>query len=146
MHYCTHACSKCTRVHLLANGGVWREGNLSRFTGERGGALFQGSLCSPLKSGGFVCKSICTGWGYGERETSLALLKRERGHFFRARFARLSKVVVLFAKVFAPVRGMERGKLLSLRSREGGHFYRARFARLSKVVVLVAKVFALVGN
>ena len=66
---------------------------------------------------------------------------------YRACFARLSKVVVLFAKVFAPVRGMEKGKLLSLRSRErGALFSRARFACLSKVVVLFAKVFASVGN
>ena len=38
--------------------------------------------------------------------------------FFRARFARLSKVLVFVANRGAPVRGMERGKLLSLRSRE----------------------------
>ena len=51
-------------------------------------------------------------------------------------------MVVLFAKVFASVRGMEKGKLLLLHSRERRHFFRACFARLSKVVVLFAKVFA----
>ena len=74
------------------------------------------------------------------------LARGERGKFFRACFARPSKMVVLFAKVFAPVGGMERGKLLLLRSKERGHFFWARFARLSKVVVLFAKVFASVGN
>ena len=65
---------------------------------KREGVTFQGSLCSPLKSGGFGCKNGCTSKGYGERETSLALLERE-GHFFRACFARLLKVVV-----FMPLR------------------------------------------
>ena len=50
--------------------------------------------------------------GYGERETSLALLKRE-GALFRPHFAHLSKVVVLLAKMCEPVRGMERWKLTS---------------------------------
>ena len=34
----------------------------------------------------------------------------ERGHFFWARFARLSKLVVLVAKTVAQVRGTEKGK------------------------------------
>ena len=92
-----------------------------------------------LKSGVFFGKSIGTSKGYGERETSLTSLERG-GHSFRARFAHLSKVVFFLARVFAPVRGMEKGKLLSLRSREGRHFFRARFARLSKVVVFGCKI------
>ena len=40
-----------------------------------------------------------------ERETSLASLERG-GSLFRARIARLSKVVVLEALLGAPVRGM----------------------------------------
>ena len=70
------------------------------------------------------------------------LCSRERGHFFRAPFARLSKVVVLVAKINAPVRGIEKGKFLSLHSREREHFFRARFAHHSKVLVLVAKINA----
>merc|ERR1711946_118204 len=81
-----------------------------------------------------------------EKGKLLSLCSRERRHFFRARFACLSKVVVfgcksigtskgygeretsqkrwfLVAKVLAPVRGMERGKLLSLRSRERGALF-----------------------
>ena len=44
-------------------------------------------------------------------------------------------MVVLVAKMGAPVRGMERGKLLLLRSRERDSLFRAHYARLSKVVV-----------
>ena len=47
----------------------------------------------------------CTGKGYIGREL-FALCSRERGYLFRARFARLSKVVVLVALLCAPVRGM----------------------------------------
>ena len=68
--------------------------------------LIQGSHCSPLKSGGFGGTFGCTGKGYVGRETSLASLEREGGSLFRARFARLSKVVVLEALLGAPVRGM----------------------------------------
>ena len=75
---------------------------------EREGVLIQGSLCSPLKSGGFGGSFVCTGKGYVEREL-LLLRSRERGYLFRARFARLSKVVVLVALLCAPVRGMEKG-------------------------------------
>ena len=93
----------------------------------------------------FGCKKSGTSRGYGVREISLATLEREGGHFFRACFARLSKVVVLVAKTVAPVRGIEKGKLLSLRSRERESLFRACFARLSKVVVFLAKINALVG-
>mgnify|MGYP007051346121 CR=1 len=41
----------------------------------------QGSLCSPVKSGGFCGKSWCTSKGYLERETSLASLEREGDAF-----------------------------------------------------------------
>ena len=44
---------------------------------EREGVLIQGSLCSPLKSGGFGGTFGCTGKGYVGRETSLASLERE---------------------------------------------------------------------
>ena len=40
-------------------------------------SLFQGSLCSPFKSGGFCGNFGCTSKGYVERETSLASLERE---------------------------------------------------------------------
>ena len=69
------------------------------------GGTFQGSLCSPLKSGVFFGTFGCTGKGYVEREL-LSLRSGERGSRFRARFARLSKVVVLEALLGAPVRGM----------------------------------------
>ena len=52
----------------------------------------------------------CTSKGYVERETSLATLKRERESLYKARYARLSKVMVFrgtFVAIFnAPVRGM----------------------------------------
>ena len=44
---------------------------------------FQGSLCSPLKSGGFFGTFVCTGKGCVGRRARL-----------RTRFAHLSKVVV----------------------------------------------------
>ena len=62
---------------------------------EREGVTLQGSLCSPLKSGGFGCTFGCTGKGYVER-----------GTLYRACFACLSKVVVLVALLGALVRGM----------------------------------------
>ena len=58
-----------------------------------------------------------------ERGKLLSLCLRESKHFFRARFAHLSKVVVFLAKMCAPVRGIERGKLLSLCSRERGALF-----------------------
>ena len=77
---------------------------------EREGALLQGSLCLPLKSGGFGCNSIGISKGYGERETSLAMLERERESLYRAHYVCLSKVMVFcgtFVAIFnAPVRGM----------------------------------------
>ena len=69
------------------------------------GVLIQGLLCFSLKSGGFGGTFVCTGKGYVERELLLLRL-RERGYLFRARFARLSKVVVLEALLCAPVRVM----------------------------------------
>ena len=41
------------------------------------GVVIQGSLCSPLKSGGFLGTFGCTGKGYVEREL-LSLCSRER--------------------------------------------------------------------
>ena len=79
-----------------SKGYVERETSLASL--EREGVTFQGSLCSPLKSGGFLwqlCGTfVCTSKGYVERETSLALLERERESLLRARYARLSKVMV----------------------------------------------------
>ena len=82
----------------LGKGYVGRE-LLSLRSRDRG-LLFQGLLCSPLKSGGFFGTFVCTGKGYVEREL-LSLCSRERGYLFRARFARLSKVVVFLALLCA---------------------------------------------
>ena len=72
---------------------------------EREGDTFQGSLCSPLKSGVFFGTFGCTSKGYVVREL-LSLRLREREYLFRACFAHLSKVVVFLALLNAPVRGM----------------------------------------
>ena len=50
----------CGTFGCTSKGYEERETSLASL--EREGALFQGSLCSPLKSGGFGCKSICVGW------------------------------------------------------------------------------------
>merc|ERR1711911_388686 len=71
----------------------------------------------------FGCKSIGTSKGYGERETSLATLEREGGTFSGFAMLASQKWWFLVAKVLAPVRGKERGKLLSLRSRERGALF-----------------------
>ena len=79
---------------------------------------------------------VCTGKGYVERETSLALLKIG-GYFFRAH---LSKVVVFCGTFVCTVKGyVERETSLASLNR-GGHFSRARFAHLSKVVVFCVKL------
>ena len=56
--------------------GMWKGELLSLRSRERG-VLIQGSLCSPLKSGGFGGTFECTGKGYVEREL-LSLRSRER--------------------------------------------------------------------
>ena len=89
----------------MCTGKGYVEGELLLLRSRDRGVLNQGLLCSPLKSGGFGGTFVCTGKGYGEREL-LSLCSRERGYLFRARFARLSKVVVLVALLCAPVRGM----------------------------------------
>merc|ERR1712155_41447 len=68
---------------------------------------------------------VCTSKGYVERETSLASLKRERVTLQGSLCSPLKSDGFLWqfcgnpvALLFAPVRGMWRGKLLSLRSRE----------------------------
>ena len=71
---------------------------------------------------------VCTSKGYVERE---------RGALFRARFARLSKVVVFYGTFACTSKGYVERELLSLCSREGA-LYRARIVRLSKGVVFVA--------
>ena len=90
----------CGSFGCTSKGYGERETSLTLLERER--AVFQGSLCSPLKSGGFCCNFGCTSKGYGEREL-----------FFRACYARLSKVVVFDAFLGAPVRGMERGSCFS---------------------------------
>ena len=86
-----------------SKGYLERETSLASL--EREGVLIQGLLCLPLKSGGFGGTFVCTSKGYVETEL-LSLCSIERGYLFRARFARLSKVVVLVALLNAPVRGM----------------------------------------
>ena len=81
-----------------SKGYVERETSLALL--EREESTFQGSLCSPLKSGVFFCTFVCTGKGYVERGTV------ERRALFRACFPRLSKVVFFLALLCAPVRGM----------------------------------------
>ncbi len=49
------------KVFALVRG--IEKGKLLSLSSRERGALFQGSLCSPLKSGGFFGKSVCTGWG-----------------------------------------------------------------------------------
>ena len=86
---------------FVCTGKRYVERELLSLRSRERGVLIQGSLCSPLKSGGFCG----TGKGYVKRELLLFQL-RERGYLFRARYARLSKVVVLVALLCAPVRGM----------------------------------------
>ena len=63
---------------------------------------------------------MCTGKGYVESETSLALLKRE-GILYRASFARLSKVVVFCGTFVCTGKGyVERETSLASLEREGG--------------------------
>ena len=63
---------------------------------------------------------VCTGKGYVERGTSLALLERE-GALFRACFARLSKVVVFCGTFGCTGKGyVERETSLASLEREGG--------------------------
>ena len=59
------------------------------------------------------------------------------GALFRARFARLSKVVLFYGTFACTSKGYVERELLSLCSREGA-LYRARIVRLSKGVVFVA--------
>ena len=108
---------------------------LSLRSRERG-ALFQGSLCSPLKSGGFFGKNVCTSKGYGERETSLASLERE-GALFQGLLCSPLKSGGFFGKSIGTSKGY--GKRETTHAHERGrHFFRARFAHLSKVVVFLA--------
>ncbi len=64
---------------VLAPVRGMERGKLLSLRSKERGALFQGSLCLPLKSGVFFGKSVCTSKGYGERETSLASLERGGG-------------------------------------------------------------------
>ena len=57
--------------------GVCRKGNFSWLEKEKG--TLQGSLCLPLKSGGFFGTFECTGKGYVKRGTSLPSLEKEEG-------------------------------------------------------------------
>ena len=74
----------------------------------------------PLKSGGFGGTFGCTVKGYVEREL-LSLRSRERGPLYRARFARLSKVVVFCGTFECTSKGyVERETSLASLEREGG--------------------------
>ena len=77
--------------------GIERRKLLSLCSRERG-ALFQGLLCSLSIVVVSVGHFGCTSEGYGERETSFALLEREGGTFSGHTMlaACLSKVVVVF--------------------------------------------------
>ena len=99
---------------------------------------FRARFASLSKVVVFCGTFVCTGKGYIERETSLALLVRERGALFRACFTHLSKVVIFCGTFVCTGKGYVEGELLSLRSREKEALFRARFARLSKVVVFLA--------
>ena len=71
-------CSAClSKVVVSGKGYVERETSLALL--ELEGGTFQGSLCSPLKSGGFCGTFVSTSKGYVERKTSLALLEKEGG-------------------------------------------------------------------
>ena len=53
-----------------SKGYVERGTSLASLEREKG--TFRGSLCSPLKSGGFLGTFVCTSRGYIEKETSFA--------------------------------------------------------------------------
>ena len=93
----------CCPFECTSKGNVERETSLALLEWE--GGTFQGSLCSPLKSGGFGGTFVCTGKGDVKREL-LLLRSRERRALYRARFAHLSKLVVFLALLCAAVRGM----------------------------------------
>ena len=77
---------------------------------EKEGGTFQGSLCSPLKSGGFGGTVVCTGKGYVGGSLR-SLCSSERGYLFRACFAHLSKQVVFCGTFGCTGKGyVERGE------------------------------------
>ena len=100
-------------------------------------ALIQGSLCLPLKSGGFFGTFGCTGKGYVGREI-LSLRSRERGVLIQGSLCSPLKSGGFGGTFECTGKGYVERELLSLCSRERGYFFRAHFACLSKVVVLVA--------
>ena len=69
----------CGTFECTSKGYVERETSLASL--EREESTLQGSLCSPLKSGGFFGTFECTSKGYVEREISLPLLEREGSTF-----------------------------------------------------------------
>ena len=94
----------CGKSRCTSKGYVERETSLAALKKE--GVTFQGSLCSPLKSGGFCGKSWCTSKGYVERETSLASLEREGDAFSGLALLASQKWWFSVAILNAPVRGM----------------------------------------
>ena len=96
-------------------GYVERETSLTLLKREEG--TFQGSLCSPLKSGGFFGTFVCTGKGYVERGTSLASLEREEGTFQGSLCSPL-KSGGFFGTFGCTGKGYVGRELLSLRWRE----------------------------
>ena len=114
---------------------------------QQEGYTFQGSLCSPLKSGGFCGTFVCTSKGYVERETSLALLERE-AVTFQGSLCLPLKSAGFCGKSRCTSKGYGKRetslycsyiKLLSLQSRERKSLFRAFFAQLSKVLVFCGK-------
>ena len=131
----------CCPFECTSKGNVERETSLALLEWE--GGTFQGSLCSPLKSVGFLWHLECTGKGYVERETSLALLEWEGGTFQGLHCSPLKSGG--FGGTFVCTgKGDVKRELLLLRSRERRALYRARFAHLSKLVVFLALLCAAV--
>ena len=101
-------------------GDVERE-LLSLRSRERG-VLIQGSLCLPLKSGGFFGTFVCTGKGYVEREL-LSLRLRERWVLIQGSLSSPLKSGVFFGTFVCTGKGyVERETFLALLEREGGTY------------------------
>ena len=84
--------------------------------------LIQGSLCSPLKSGGFFGTFGCTGKGYVGREL-LLLRSRERRALNQGSLCSPLKSGVFFGTFECTGKGyVERGTSLALLEREGGTY------------------------
>ena len=99
----------CGTFECTGKGYVERELLLLRLK-ERG-VLIQDSLCSPLKSGGFLARLCAPVRGMWKGNFSRFALERG-GYLFRARFACLSKVVVFCGTFGCTGKGyIERGTI-----------------------------------